>query len=298
MYKTGKLFIFFILILSGCFLVEDDEDDIIENYSPGYQLIWADNFDGPSLNPAVWTAENGTGSQYGLWDWGNNEKQFYKAENAVVKDGILTIRVLKEQNYQGKAYNYTSARIQTQGKFSIDGGKIEARIKLPRGRGFWPAFWLLGEAGNWPFCGEIDILEMQGGISDNAIGGTVHFGTSWEWEMRYYLSKVKTHSSALANDWHVYGFEWTPDSLRWYFDGEIFHEVNFNNLPVRDSGGKVINMNIANLDNIKMGKKFYLLLNVAVGGDYIQQQLPDDSVFVNPNNPDSCMQVDWIKVWK
>jgi beta-glucanase (GH16 family) len=251
--------------------------------------LWVEDFNGAGLNQAVWTAETGNGQN----GWGNNEKEYYRAENAEVAGGILTIRAKKEA---AGVFSYTSARIKTQGKFSVSGGRVEARIKMPQGRGLWPAFWMLGEeGGTWPANGEIDIVEMKGGIADSRVDGTVHFGAHYA-SSHYYLGGGFDNSDPLAEEWHIYGVEWSNNSLRWLFDGEVYHEVDLGNLPAKDSKGTAINKELANIGAVQRGKKFYLLLNLAIGGNYIQNQLPGDGDFANPEN--TCMKVDWIKVWR
>ena len=124
-----------------------------------YTLEWSDEFNGTSLDRSNWTTEIGTGN----WGWGNNEQQYYRdsPENIEVSDGTLKIHALRHDSTIG-GKNYTSARMKTQGKHSFKYGKIEARMKLPRFQGSWPAFWMLGDNINsvgWPACGEMDIME-------------------------------------------------------------------------------------------------------------------------------------------
>jgi beta-glucanase (GH16 family) len=139
---------------------------------PGWTLVWSDEFDQPdgsSPNSAKWTYD------IGATGWGNNERQHYtsRTNNARIENGMLVIEA-KQENYQGA--NYTSARLKTQGKAAWTYGRIEARIKIPRGQGIWPAFWMLGTnitSVNWPNCGEIDILENIG-REPKIVHGTVH----------------------------------------------------------------------------------------------------------------------------
>jgi len=138
-------------------------------FPQGYKLIWSDEFDSTSLDPSIWSFETGNNG-----GWGNNELEYYtnRTQNCNVQNGMLNFTAVKE-SYSG--YNYTSARILTQNKFSVKYGKIEARIKLPYGQGIWPAFWMLGDDINqvsWPGCGEIDIMELIGGQGrDNTVYG-------------------------------------------------------------------------------------------------------------------------------
>jgi beta-glucanase (GH16 family) len=134
-------------------------------------LVWADEFNGTTLDGAKWTAENGGGG------WGNGELQYYKAANATVSSGTLKITAKKERV---QANNYTSARIKTYLKGDWTYGRFEARIKLPKGAGLWPAFWMMptdSYYGTWPRSGEIDISELVGAKPNNSFG-TLHYGTS------------------------------------------------------------------------------------------------------------------------
>ena len=114
-----------------------------------WQLVWEDEFDGNELDTTKWSYQTGTGAEYGLTDWGNNEQQYYREQNVTVSDGSLHI-VAKRDSYGGKGY--TSGRIRTIEKGDWTYGRFEFRAKLPRGQGFWPAIWMLPtdlEYGGW-----------------------------------------------------------------------------------------------------------------------------------------------------
>ena len=134
------------------------------SYSQGWSLVWEDDFSGTTLDQTKWTHALGTGSQNGLWGWGNGELQFYQAGNAEVSNGTLKIIAKEEPNgivdSWGNTMYYSSSRIKTENKFEVRYGKIEARIKTVNGEGFWPAFWMLPSGGSWPCDGEIDIMEQ------------------------------------------------------------------------------------------------------------------------------------------
>ncbi|MBQ5674030.1 MAG: glycoside hydrolase family 16 protein, partial [Lachnospiraceae bacterium] len=142
----------------------------------GWKLVWNDEFDGNALDTTKWSCQIGNGYN----GWGNQESQYYTAENVSVADGTLKITAKKEKK---GGFDYTSSRIRTvtddgQTLFSTKYGKVEARIKLPSGTGLWPAFWMMpvnSEYGSWPLSGEIDIMEARGRELDT-VHGTIHFG--------------------------------------------------------------------------------------------------------------------------
>ena len=118
------------------------------------------------MDSTKWTHDIGTGSQYGLWGWGNGELQFYQSQNTTINNGIATIIVKEEPNglvdSWGNTSYYSSSKITTKGIFDFKYGKVEASIKTVDGEGFWPAFWMLPTGGRWPCDGEIDIMEQWG----------------------------------------------------------------------------------------------------------------------------------------
>ena len=148
-----------------------------------WELVWHDEFTGSSLNEQKWVHEIGTGSQNGLWGWGNGELQYYKPENTTVSNGTLKITAQEEPNgivdpfQTWNILNYSSSRIKTDGLFSFKYGKVQARMKTVDGQGFWPAFWMLPSGGSWPCDGEIDIMEQWGNDDNTDIStGAAHVG--------------------------------------------------------------------------------------------------------------------------
>lgn len=219
-----------------------------------WMLDWSEEFNGNSLDSAVWTPDLGSGG------WGNGESQYYQAQNAVVAGGYLTITAKREA--AGDA-PYTSARIQSARKKSFTYGRFEMRAKLPATQGMWPAFWLLGSSckslwanygGNadWPGCGEIDIMEMIGGstnkASDYTTYGTLHYLDATNRNPA--LSLGYRNAAKLADDFHVYRMDWTPQSFTWYLDGVAF-------------GTRLITP-----DMEAFHKPYFMLLNLAVGGPW------------------------------
>ena len=225
------------------------------------QLVWSDEFDGNSLNTAKWNYENGNLNV-------NNEQQYYQTSNVSVSNGNLVITARK-QTVDGKPY--TSGRINTNGKFSQKYGRIEASIKLPAVQGLWPAFWMLGtNIGEpnvgWPKCGEIDIMEHVN--TGSTVLGTIHwFNTAYT----YYGGNTTTSPT----NYHLYAVEWDAGSIRWYVDGVQFHTANILN-------------NINGTDEFH--KNFFIILNVAVGGN-----LPGQNI--NDNALPASMLVDYVRVY-
>jgi len=233
-----------------------------------WKLVWSDEFNGPAgslPDPTYWTYDLGTNC------CGNNELETYtnKAENAHM-DGLGHLDIHVENPAPGV---YTSARIKTQGLFSVEYGRIEARIKIPSGQGMWPAFWMLGNnitTAGWPQCGEIDIMENIGSTPATAYG-SLHGPDNYNETAQYQLS-----SGALADDFHVYAVEWSADQITFYVDGNLY-ETQTN------SGAGWV-FNAAN-------NPFFIILNVAVGGDWPG---PPDATTRFPQD----MLVDYVRVYQ
>lgn len=237
------------------------------------KLVWSDEFDGEngsSVSKDNWVIE--TGNNKG---WGNNELQYYtdSPENLSIQDGNLVIKAIKEDK---EDFHYTSARIKTHDKFDFTYGKIEMRAKLPQGKGIWPAFWMLGsdiDTNPWPKCGEIDIMEFIG-RRPNIIFGTLH-GPEYNGSMG--LQNFITFDGDLHDTYHTYALEWDESSLKWYFDGELFHQIYKDKLPKTYTW--------------VYDKDFFILVNLAVGGNWPQN--PNDST-VFPQS----YTIDYIRVYQ
>lgn len=240
---------------------------------PRWTLAWSDEFEGPphtAPDPSKWDYDLGGGG------WGNRELQVYTKDTANASldgEGRLAIRA----NPAGAGY--TSARLVTRGRFEFQYGKVEARIQTPRAtQGLWPAFWMLGAnlpKSGWPECGEIDILENIGkepSILHAAIHGPGHSGG------RGITAQTTLADNApLSDAFHVYSVEWTPGRIEFSLDGRAYSTLTPASLP---KGARWV-----------YDHPFYLLLNVAVGGQW-------------PGNPDSTsvfpqtMLVDWVRVYR
>lgn len=227
--------------------------------------FWSDEFDKDGAPDASkWGYDLGNGSG----GWGNNELEYYtdRSQNVIVQGGVLKINAIKE-NYNGSAY--TSARLLSKGKFAFTYGRVEVRAKLPAGAGTWPAVWMLGDnigSAGWPNCGEIDIMEHRGSEL-NKIFGTLHYpgrsGANADGSTRV----IDNATTAF----HVYSMEWNAASINIYVDGQLYHTVT-------------------NSANIPFNHDFFLLMNLAMGGNFGG---PVDPAFTS-----ATMEVDYIRVYK
>jgi beta-glucanase (GH16 family) len=241
------------------------------------KLVWRDEFDADRLDPGTWFFETGDGSQYGIPGWGNNELQWYLPDSAQLVGGRLVITA-RRQTTNGKSY--TSARINTRDRFAFRYGRIEARIRLPSGQGLWPAFWMLPQEsayGTWAASGEIDVLEARnlGGSGGNAVYGGLYFGGSWPRQVA--SGEEYVVASSVTTDFHVYALEWDAAEIRWYVDGTLF--------AVRNSWSSTGGAFPAPFD-----RPFYVLFNVAVGGNYPGSPTPATVFPVT-------MEVDYVRVY-
>lgn len=246
--------------------------------SSTYQLVWSDEFggaNGSAPDATKWAIQTGGDG------WGNHELEYYTARpsNVQVADGNLVITAVKEE-YTGAdnvTRHFTSARLQTKGLFSQQYGKFEARIKIPRGQGMWPAFWMLGnniDTVQWPACGEIDIMENIG-REPSMVHGTLHAPgyTPEGVSASYILPK----GQAFADDFHTFAVEWEPQQIRFYVDGNLYATQTPATAPPNSPW--------------PFQQPFFILLNLAVGGDW-------------PGNPDDTTQfpqqmlVDYVRVYQ
>ena len=226
-------------------------------------LLWADEFDVDGApNPTYWNMEIGNGTD----GWGNNELQYYRAENAVVEGGVLKITA-KAETFAG--FNYTSSRMTTYQKVDFTYGKVEFRAKLPSGGGTWPALWMLGsnfQTNTWPACGEIDVMEHVGN-QQNTIHGSLHLPGNFGGNPITGTTTVPTAST----EFHVYSVTWTEDFIRFYVDDELFHTF-------------------ANSPSVPFNHDFFLIMNVAMGGNF--------GGAVDPGFTQSTLEVDYVRVYQ
>ncbi len=227
-------------------------------------LFWSEEFNTDGApDPAKWGYDTGNGSG----GWGNSEQEFYttRPQNVIVSNGTLKITALKE-NYN--SFNYTSARLLSQNKFAFTYGKVEFRAKLPTGLGPWPALWLLGSNINtisWPACGEIDVMEQNGGNS-NKIYGTLHYpGHSG--------GNANGASVLISNpsEFHLYSLDWTSAAIKISVDGQVYQTV-------------------VNSGSLPFNHDFFLILNMAMGGTF--------GGSIDPAFTKATMEVDYIRIYK
>ncbi len=237
-----------------------------------WNLVWSDDFNGANgsaMDPAKWTYDTG-----GKWGNGTELQNYTNRTTNVSKQNGNMVITAKKENYSGN--QYTSARIKTQGKFTMTYGRYEARMKIPYGKGIWPAFWLLGadiDTAGWPQSGEIDVMEHVN--KDASIVSTIHMpGTSSDAKVG--MAYTLPGNVSFSNDYHIYAVEWETDAVRFYVDNTLFQTINKANMPAGSTW--VFN------------KPFYIIFNVAVGGSW-------------PGSPDSTtafpqsMYVDYVRVY-
>lgn len=269
--------ILILIITTSCKNQSETTPNELTTTNNDYQLVWSDEFDKDGLPDSTkWSYDYGNGCP-NLCGWGNHELEFYtknRLKNTRVENGMLIIEAHKEQFEDNE---YTSARIATRKKGDWLYGKFEIRAKLPTGLGTWPAIWMLStdwEYGGWPESGEIDIMEHVGYAQDT-VHGTIH--------TKAYNHGIGTHKGQptfvenASNEFHTYTLEWTAESIKWLIDDKQYFEITnehktFNEWP--------------------FDKRFHLILNLAVGGDWGGKHGVDESIFPQK------MIVDYVKVYQ
>ncbi len=267
---------FFSIVLLICFFT------IV--YTPAYSqcrgtLIWQDEFDGTTLDLSKWSYDYGNGCP-ALCGWGNEELEYYtdNANNIRVTGGNLVLEA-RAQNIGGSSFS--SGKILSRNKAYWTYGRFEARMRMPQGRGLWPAFWMLPEIGNWPTTGEIDIMEYRGDMPDRT-SGTLHYGNLWpqnQWD-----GTDLHHSSSLVNDFNIYAVEWDANEIRWYLNDRLFKIVtrvpNSLNPPSNNANAWPWNTN------------FHIIFNLAVGGWFPGTTNPADVQLIKPT-----FEIDYVRAY-
>lgn len=242
----------------------------------GWSLVWNDEFDDSSIDQTKWEHEvNG-------WGGGNNELQYYtdRPENSYTENGALVIKAIKE-TYTGDdgTREYTSARLRTLQRGDWLYGRFDVKAKLPFGQGLWPAIWMLPTDwvyGGWAASGEIDIMELLG-QEPSRVYGTLHYGGEFPNNTQSGLS-YELNGASFSDDYHLFTLEWDTTEIRWYVDNELYQVQNqwFSSSAQYPA---------------PFNKRFHLLLNVAVGGNW-------------PGNPNlstqfpQYMYVDYVRVYR
>jgi len=270
--------------VSGDEIVTDNVDVSSEGTNteitvdPAYKLVWEDNFDGTELNMDDWNYE------YHEPGWVNAEWQEYvdAPENIYVKDGNLVIQPIKMK--KDHMDYYTSGRINTQNKHDFLYGRFEARCKVPDGKGFLPAFWMMPTDesfyGQWPKCGEIDIMEVLG--DDTTIAhGTLHFGEPHTQRQGTY----QLENGNFSDEFHVFAVEWDPGEMRFYVDNELYYTES-DWFTTRNGFDEVTYP-------APYDQPFYMILNVAVGGSWVGY--PDTTTEFGDN---AQLVVDYVRVYQ
>ncbi|MBN2299761.1 MAG: glycoside hydrolase family 16 protein [Acholeplasmataceae bacterium] len=238
-----------------------------------YQLVWSDEFNGDELNMSNWKHEIGGSG------WGNNELQYYtdRSDNSYVQNGSLFIKLIKE-SYEDN--NYTSARLVSKDLQDFKYGKFEISAKLPRGKGTWPAIWMMPTSsyyGVWPNSGEIDIMEHVGYDF-----GNVHHSIHTEF-FNHPLNTQKSGSDYYENldtIFHKYSLEWLPDKLMFYVDDQIKFTYDVNAYDCVKKG------------HWPFDKDFFVILNLAFGGFWGGAQGIDSSL------TEATFEIDYVRVYQ
>lgn len=255
------------------------------------KLLWSQEFSGKAGAPVsatYWTHDIGDGTESGIPGWGNSEREYY-IPGAVKQDGkgalVITANRMPvdpsgkttSKNpyacYYGTACEWTSGKITTYGKVTFQYGRMEARLKMPKGVGMWPAFWMLGydiKSNPWPSSGEIDIIEAKG-VSPKTAYGTAHGPGYSGGDGIGGLTPMKTFNYSGYNN---YAIDWKPDQVKWLLNDKVYFTLN-----KADVGDKEWVFN----------KDFYLLLNLAVGGQFTGE--------VDPDLKKGTLSVEWIRYY-
>lgn len=270
----------------------------------GWALTWSDEFDGAALDSDKWN------SVTECWGGGNDEKQCYtdRADNVELINGLLRIVALDE-NFTGpnnagdqsqRTQPYTSGKVLTQGLANWRYGRIELRGKLPEGQGTWPAFWMLGGSGvygdTWPLYGEIDIMEAvnlgarcdecTGTDGENRTTSALHFGNNFPDNRSTGDSTTLTNQANPADNYHVWAVEWGEGLIKWFLDGALYSTKTNDQWFTSAAPDNV---------NAPFDESFYLILNLAIGGNYPE---PLNETGIAESSLPNQLLVDWVRVYQ
>lgn len=233
----------------GCTRVSNKQVDQIG----GYELVWHDEFNGTSLNKQIWSYDPHEPG------WTNNELQEYTTsrKNVFVKGGNLHLKAIKEE--RNHVPYYTSGKVKTQNKEDFLYGRVVVRAKVPEGQGLWPAIWMMPTEeslyGQWPKCGEIDIMEVLGNDTKTAYG-TLHYGEPHASQQGI----VTLEDGSFSEEFHEFSIDWEPGMIRYYIDGVHYLTVNDWFTAVEGEDDKPY--------PAPFDQTFFVQLNLAVGGDW------------------------------
>jgi len=271
----------FSMLLSGCGSKEVAKE-VVEDTSAieleGYNLLWHDEFDGDKLNEDIWTREV---REVG---WTNNELQAYvdSEDNVFVKDGNLILKAL--DNNDG---TYTSGKVNSQNKADFTYGKVVARAKVPEGKGLWPAIWMMPQDesyyGQWPKCGEIDIMEVLGDNVSKSYA-TIHYGEPHAEQQGTYVIANVLKDGTFASDFHDYSVEWEPGEMRFYVDDILVLTTNDWFTAVQGEDDKPY--------PAPFDQPFFVQMNLAVGGNWPGD--PDE----NTDFDNAEFAIDYVRVYQ
>ncbi len=271
------LSIIFTLALIGCssnYHIKPVDDALVQYLDNEWVAVWADEFDGDALDVDKWNFEIGGGG------WGNQELQYYTYTNHEVSDGTLKINVRNEAHFNRQ---YTSSRLTTKNKGDFKYGRIQVRAKLPEGRGLWPAIWMMpteNKFGGWPHSGEIDIMEYVG-YQPNIVHSALH--TSAYNGMDGNNHHKSLEYPTLEDNFKVFELIWEPGKITTYIDGfEIFKYVYMPQFNLAYEAKEVF----------PFFEKFFLIINVAVGGSWGGIQGVDNSIFPQ------VFEIDYVRVYQ
>ena len=296
LYRHGRVAGIFLAaaLLNACgggsATAPDTEPFYLEPESE-WALVWADEFEGSTVDSSNWTFQVGDGTDYGLPEpgWGNGERQWYQADNAAISDDGTLVITASEEAMGGMPY--TSSRMRSLNKFDFQYGRVELRAKAAPGQGLWSAIWMMpsdSPYGTWAASGEIDIMEVvNAGTENQGVFLAAHHGFQWP------LNQIVTAPAEVddASDWHTYALEWSGEYLRWFVDGEHLRTVNKDAYYAYFFGGSDTGFELAADPSAPFNQDFHLIVNLAVGGN-----APG---FINPADVDgSALEVDYIRVYE